>query len=357
MRKIAVFLVVGILFLFSSCAKEPIPVESLPTGINPLNTSESSNYGQLSAIGKPLPEGTISRKRLNSPHTLGYDVYNGEPIEVSLEVLASETPTYTEGYMVFVEGIPVLSRIKVDGVMHEKEKYMHIVDHREGTTTNVNLYFEPLGFQKGEIVEFYIAYIFTPSYIPYEYYPLYGNTHKIMNAPSSPVKIEKGSDSTTKEMALFPSRTYEIPNEIYKMYEHEDGTNYLDSDPIVELYDSSGSQIVQQMGANGYTDLKIKLYGGNSTQYRLTLLIDQQPVLVSGKDYLEVTLEKGTTAEFDFTIDISELDRKSTIMTVAVPYGDTFQRYITHSVPVLLINLDKLQAEEDIVSPEYKYAE
>lgn len=332
MRKIVVFLVIGIIFLFSSCAKEPILTES-------------------------LPEGTILRERVNYPHTLGYDVYNGEPIEVSLELLASETPIYTEGYMVFVEGIPILSRIEVDGVMCEKEKYMHIVDHREETTTNVNLYFEPLGFQKGETVEFYIAYIFTPSYIPYEYYPLYGNTHKIMSAPSSPVKIERGSDSTTEKMALFPSRTYDIPNEIYKMYEYEDGTNYLDSNPIVELCDGSGSQIVQQVGTNGYTDLKIKLYGGNSTQYRLTLLIDQQPVLVSGKDYLEVTLEKGTTAEFDFKIDISELDRKSTIMAVAVPYGDTFQRYITHSVPVLLINPDKPQAEEDIVPPEYKHAE
>jgi len=36
--------VIGILFLFSSCAKELIPAESLPTGINPINTSESSNY-------------------------------------------------------------------------------------------------------------------------------------------------------------------------------------------------------------------------------------------------------------------------------------------------------------------------
>ncbi|WP_268807685.1 hypothetical protein [Tissierella praeacuta] len=44
-------------------------------------------------------------------------------------------------------------------------------------------------------------------------------------------------------------------------------------------------------------------------------------------------------------------------MAVAAPYRDTFQRYIAYSVPVLLINLDKPQAEEDIVPPEYKYAE
>lgn len=58
-------------------------------------------------------------------------------------------------------------------------------------------------------------------------------------------------------------------------------------------------------------------------------------------------------AEFDFSIDISDFDRKSVLVVVVVPYGDTFQRQLSTSTATLLINTDKPQAEEDIAPPEY----
>ena len=97
----------------------------------------------------------------------------------------------------------------------------------------------------------------------------------------------------------------------------------------------------------------LKLYGGATTKFRVTLFVNHEPVKVAEKDYLECTLEKGKTAEFNFSLDISGFDRKSTLVAVAVPYGDTYEGLIEHSQAVLLVNTDKPQAQEDIAPPGF----
>ena len=104
----------------------------------------------------------------------------------------------------------------------------------------------------------------------------------------------------------------------------------MDSDLKVELCDSAEKWIDSILYASGKTDFMLKLYGGPTTKYRVTLFVNHEPVKVVGKDYLECTL-----------------------VAVAVPYDDTYQRFIGNSQAVLLVNTDRPQNQEDIAPPGF----
>ena len=140
----------------------------------------------------------MTRQRTNPPDGVE-SIYNGKPIEVSYELLARDTEIFEQGFVVFVEGVPTLFKISINGEMRNEEAYMHSVLCREGIVTRVSLYFEPTGYKAGETVSYYVSSFFAPSFVPYEYYPVYRSAQRLSIAQAIPLKIEAKTKGTGKQ--------------------------------------------------------------------------------------------------------------------------------------------------------------
>jgi hypothetical protein len=238
--------------------------------------------------------------------------------------------------------------VELGGSVISQNEFMHVFTATKGEQLDFDLLFTPSTGKKGETISLFFSGIFMPSYkMTSEDYASYGVYHRA--GRSLPFPVTMNADAVQTVVGLSNAKIENIPQSVLESYQLDNGTSELDFRPMLELLDQNGEKADKIVGKDSVS-LTLRAYGGSAAGFRATVFINHKAVKVDGKDYLEYTVEKGKWTTSSFNIDITDLERISSLYVLSTPIGSDYKKEyasIQQTTPMMLIN----EAQPEAITP------
>ncbi len=229
-------------------------------------------------------------------------VYDGVELEIPYELTGSGAGSVS-GMLLLVDGISQPYQIKMNGkILSKEEEYMHVFDVTDTGKADFSFVFTPVKGKKGDKLSLNFVQVNNPEYKPkdetYIGYDLSG-----MSISSKPVTIEFKKDSSNKTE--------------YLAYEGA-WTSEVTTEEVLSGKTDAGYFVAK----NGVVNFIISNKGDKGSKYRTVLYINNEPVKIKLKDYLEYTVQSGESNTCNISVDISNYDRINTVYAITTLVED-----------------------------------
>ena len=265
--------------------------------------------------------------------------YNGREVEIPfyLENLGNKNEgAATIGLLLFVDGNVQDYKIKENG----QTKVMQKITLKPKERKEFKLIFKPVSGKKGEKVGVIPATIWNPDYLPEEKRPIWGNNQEL--GAIIPLEINMKCDGTNQLKGTKKNvKVSDIPEDILNDYKNMQVSDVYDAlDTSVNFtMEASDKEKSILYGKDDKVPITLKLYGGENVKEKITVFINNKPVKVDKKDYVEVKTEKGKMVTVTANIDLSGYDRINSIYAVVMTSGKDYKvQDIYKTDSLLLIN-------------------
>ena len=228
-------------------------------------------------------------------------VYDGEELEIPYELTGSGAASVS-GMLLLIDGISQPYQIKMNGNIMSDEEWMHVFDMTDTGKADFSFVFTPVKGKKGEKLSLNFVQVNDPEYQP-EDENYVGYDFAGLSFSSNPVTIEFMEDSSNKSEYF----AYEGP-----------WTYDARKDKVLSGDTGAGYFVANQ----GVVDFVISIYGEKEGKYHTVLYINNKPVKIESKDYLECIVESGKSSSCKFSIDISNYDRINTVYAITTLVED-----------------------------------
>ena len=264
--------------------------------------------------------------------------YDGSEVEIPyyMENLGEESEADAKvGLMLFVNG-----NIQDFHIAGGQPKPIEKVVLKPGERKEFTMCFKPVSGKKGEKIGVIPVTIWNPDSLPKEDNPIWGNNQEL--GANVPLEIDMKEDGENKLVGTEEGvSASDIPEEVLEEYKSTYVGDVYDSlDASVNFKIDTGEDGKAVLYAkNGKVDLRLHLFGGKNVRDRITVFINNNPVKIGDKDYIEVNTKKGKMLTVDVKIDVSEYDRNNSLYAIAMTTGADYKVddvYKTKSM--LLIN-------------------
>jgi|GEM_PF-6250850 hypothetical protein len=229
-------------------------------------------------------------------------VYRGEQLEIPYKLTGSGVGSVS-GMLLLVDGIAQPYQVKMNGkTLSKEEEYMHVFNVADTGEADFSFVFTPVKGKKGDNLTLNFVQVINPDYQPKDE-SYVGYDFSGMSTSSNPVTIEFQEDSTikTKYLAYQGSWTSEVkPGEVL--------SGKTDAGYVV--------------AKNGVANFIISIKGEKEGKYRTVLYINNKPVKIEQKDYLECTVKSGESDTCNIPLDISNYGRINTVYAITTLVED-----------------------------------
>jgi len=270
--------------------------------------------------------------------------YNGENIEIPyyIENMGKEGERNAKvGLVLFVNGESQPFSVMEKGKTIMKESIMQKFNLSVGERKEITLSFSPVSGQKGEDIGVIPATIWNPDYIPQNNEnPNFGNCLQL--SANIPLTIRMRHDSKNSHKLIDASaQLMDIPEEILAKYEG------VEANGVYDILDNSmGFDIVPSekdkrllKAKEGKIELILNIYGGAQVTNKITLFLNNNPIVINGGNYVQVDMKKGKMWQIKLTLDAKDCKEKNTIYAVAMTSGNDYEvQDIKQAEALLLLN-------------------
>ena len=276
----------------------------------------------------------------NSPNQY---VYQGTTIEIPyyIENMGKAGEKNAEvGLLLFANGEPQPFSVGEEGKKRE-EVVMQKFSLSPGEKKELKLRFHPVSGKKGENIGIIPATIWNPDFFPKsKENPNFGNCLQL--GANIPLTIQMKSDGKALYThAETNAKMVDIPKEILAAYEGAEGEDSYDilDNSVGFTMEPSEKNTRLLKAENGKADITINLYGGKQVTDKITVFINNEPIVINDGNYIEIDTKKGKMWQINFSLDVSKYGECSTIYAVAMTSGrDYVVDDIYQTSALLLVN-------------------
>ncbi len=283
---------------------------------------------------------------------IGYGFPDDSPDQYVYQGTAIEIPYYIEnmgevgeenadvGLLLFVNGEPQPFSVGEAGENRE-EAVMQKFSLSPGEKKELILSFHPVSGKKGENIGVIPATIWNPDFLPKSKdKPNFGNCLQL--GANIPLTIQMKSDGKALYThAETDAKLVDIPEEILAAYEGTEGEDSYDilDNSVGFTIEPSEKNTRLLRAENGKADITMNLYGGKQVTDKITVFINNEPIVINGGNYIKVDTKKGKMWQIKFSLDVSKYGESSTIYAVAMTSGkDYVVDDIYQTSALLLVN-------------------
>lgn len=263
--------------------------------------------------------------------------YDGEDVKIPfyIENQGGENEEIANvGLLLFVDG-----NVQEYQIGEKSEaKIMQKIVLKPKERKEIQLIFKPVSGKKGEKVGVIPATIWNPDSFPDEKNPIWGNNQQL--GANIPLEIDMKEDGTNE---LQPTNANvdvkDIPEEILEEYKK----TYVDD--VYDSLDASANFIMESSmkdkailsAIDGKVAVKLKLYGGKDVKEKITIFVNNKPIKIDGKDYVEVNTKKGKMLTITANLDLSEYERLNSIYAIVMTSGNDYKKQDIYKTDSLLL--------------------
>ena len=312
MKQISIILIsILLIFAITGCSVEK--------GTEKSDTTETQLANAFEEDASLLREssGQIGFGYLFPPED-GY-VYDSTEVSIPyyIENMGKENETNAKvGLMFFVDGEVQPCSI-FDNDELSAENTFHYFSLAPGERVEFDVKFKPISGTIGEEIGVIPAVIWNPNYMPANSGSIrFGNCYSLSTNIPLTIKMEQdGMNNHTPSSLQY--EIMDIPEAIMLSLE-----NVYANESYDILNESVGFEIETEnnilLAKNGKVDITINLYGGKQVKDKITIFINNQPIEISGGDYIEVNTQNGKMCKVQATIDVSHLESDSVLYAVVM---------------------------------------
>lgn len=342
----ALALIVGV----AGCAAN-VPEERLATPSPP----PPDPFADADADARELSSkylGSFSIKPMNyDPFAEGLLVYDGTPIELTFQ-LEGDVRETNVGMAFFIDGAVqphqvIRSTQTLDG-LRPADELQAVSVHRLAPeeTIELTVRFTPTTGKKGETLGFARMAMFKPLYLPASEAETFGFFQDGHPADYGAVRFEADAPGTVESPAA-AVQSAPIP-ESWKMVMEGNPTGRIQH-PQVRLNDGSDEFTTRLRFFGGKVPLRIQLWGGAESDYRVTVFVNHVPVEINGSESFMIRSRQDQVVSWNFELDLpEELPRMNSLYATILPVGEGYLANPeggTKTGSILLINEDAPAAE------------
>lgn len=342
----ALALIVGV----AGCAAN-VPEERLATPSPP----PPDPFADADADARELSSkylGSFSIKPMNyDPFAEGLLVYDGTPIELTFQIEGDIGETNV-GMAFFIDGAVqphqvIRSTQTLDG-LRPADELQAVSVHRIAPeeTIEMTVRFTPTTGKKGETLGFARMAMFKPLYLPASEAETFGVFQDGHPADYGAVRFEADAPGTVESPAA-AVQSAPIP-ESWKMVMEGNPTGRIQH-PQVRLNDGSDEFTTRLRFFGGKVPLRIQLWGGAESDYRVTVFVNHVPVEINGSESFMIRSRQDQVVSWNFELDLpEELPRMNSLYATILPVGEGYLANPeggTKTGSILLINEDAPAAE------------
>lgn len=342
----ALALIVGV----AGCAAN-VPEERLATPSPP----PPDPFADADADARELSSkylGSFSIKPMNyDPFAEGLLVYDGTPIELTFQ-LEGDVRETNVGMAFFIDGAVqphqvIRSTQTLDG-LRPADELQAVSVHRLAPeeTIELTVRFTPTTGKKGETLGFARMAMFKPLYLPASEAETFGFFQDGHPADYGAVRFEADAPGTVESPAA-TVQSAPIP-ESWKMVMEGNPTGRIQH-PQVRLNDGSDEFTTRLRFFGGKVPLRIQLWGGAESDYRVTVFVNHVPVEINGSESFMIRSRQDQVVSWNFELDLpEELPRMNSLYATILPVGEGYLANPeggTKTGSILLINEDAPAAE------------
>ena len=342
----ALALIVGV----AGCAAN-VPEERLATPSPP----PPDPFADADADARELSSkylGSFSIKPMNyDPFAEGLLVYDGTPIELTFQ-LEGDVRETNVGMAFFIDGAVqphqvIRSTQTLDG-LRPADELQAVSVHRIAPeeTIELTVRFTPTTGKKGETLGFARMAMFKPLYLPASEAETFGVFQDGHPADYGAVRFEADAPGTVESPAA-AVQSAPIP-ESWKMVMEGNPTGRIQH-PQVRLNDGSDEFTTRLRFFGGKVPLRIQLWGGAESDYRVTVFVNHVPVEINGSESFMIRSRQDQVVSWNFELDLpEELPRMNSLYATILPVGEGYLANPeggTKTGSILLINEDAPAAE------------
>lgn len=342
----ALALIVGV----AGCATN-VPEERLATPSPP----PPDPFADADADARELSSkylGSFSIKPMNyDPFPEGFLVYDGAPIELTFQ-LEGDVGETNVGMAFFIDGAVqphqvIRSTQTLDGLRPAGELQAVSV-HRLAPeeTIEMTVRFTPTTGKKGETLGFAQMAMFKPLYLPASEAETFGIFQDGHPADYGAVRFEADAPGAVESPAA-AVQSAPIP-ESWKMVMEGNPTGRIQH-PQARLNDGSDEFTTRLRFSGGKVPLRVQLWGGAESDYRVTVFVNHVPVEINGSESFMIRSRQDQVVNWNFELDLpEELPRMNSLYATILPVGEGYLANPeggTKTGSILLINEDAPAAE------------
>lgn len=342
----ALALIVGV----AGCAAN-VPEERLATPSPP----PPDPFADADADARELSSkylGSFSIKPMNyDPFAEGLLVYDGTPIELTFQ-LEGDVRETNVGMAFFIDGAVqphqvIRSTQTLDG-LRPADELQAVSVHRIAPeeTIELTVRFTPTTGKKGETLGFARMAMFKPLYLLASEAETFGVFQDGHPADYGAVRFEADAPGTVESPAA-AVQSAPIP-ESWKMVMEGNPTGRIQH-PQVRLNDGSDEFTTRLRFFGGKVPLRIQLWGGAESDYRVTVFVNHVPVEINGSESFMIRSRQDQVVSWNFELDLpEELPRMNSLYATILPVGEGYLANPeggTKTGSILLINEDAPAAE------------
>jgi len=272
--------------------------------------------------------------------------YDGEEIRIAYYVEGRAEGVVSEfAWFAFVDGLPQPTQLEFEsGEIIRQIDYMHQFGLEFGERLEFYIVFTPVSGENGETVDFIVASLLQPDYLPESRdEPIFGVFHTLGARFPEEILINDRIQNTLSNYTNI--QLIEVPQNLIDE-EHSfslEDVSRLKWSPRIEILPAEADLQINYedliVANNGYVQIQLLLYGGPEAVSRITFFVNHQPVAVNGVDFIEIQMESGQMALVQVELTLTELnDFNSLYAIVAMPNIDHIVPGIFKTQTLLLVS-------------------
>ena len=278
----------------------PSPLPSDPFADADAEAREVRSVALGGYIVKPIGyDGPLSKEPL---------VYDGTPIELTFQIEGDIGETNV-GMAFFIDGAVqphqvIRSTQTLDG-LRPADELQAVSVHRLAPeeTIELTVRFTPTTGKKGETLGFARMAMFKPLYLPASEAETFGFFQDGHPADYGAVRFEADAPGTVESPAA-AVQSAPIP-ESWKMVMEGNPTGRIQH-PQVRLNDGSDEFTTRLRFFGGKVPLRIQLWGGAESDYRVTVFVNHVPVEINGSESFMIRSRQDQVVSWNFELDLPE---------------------------------------------------
>lgn len=326
-RKVKIITIITAALIISAGCAANLPGE-VPATPSPLPPNPFAEAATAAAEQGHEYVGGYSIKPLDyDPFTDDSLVYDGTPIELSFQIEGDGGETNV-GLVFFLDGAVqphqvVRSTQTLDG-LRPAEELQAVSVHRvaPAETVEITARFTPVTGKKGETLGFARLTMFKPLYLPASESETFGLLHDGHPYDWGTVRFEADAPGEVQSPAV-PTLSEPIP-ESWKIVNESNPTGRI-KNPTFRLNDGTGEFMTRLHVIDGKAPLRVQLWGGAESDYRVTVFVNHVPVKINGSDSFIIRSLHDQIVSYEFELDLpADLPRLNSLYATSLPVGEGY---------------------------------
>jgi len=275
--------------------------------------------------------------------------YNNQEIRI---------PYYVEGYgkgivsefswFAFVDGLPQLTRLEtLEGNILSEESYMHHFALEFEERKEFYVVFTPVSGLIGEQVGFITGALLKPNINPES---VEDSNFSIFHPLSVTLPLEiKINQEIPMNFEVFRDIHFEeispdILDQAQNFFLVEGCINeFIETWPFYGIFPAEKEFSLPHDGKvtadEGNVQVNLILFGGQEVTKRITFFVNDQPISVSGQDFIEIEMKNGMMAVTELNLELEQLQSFNTLYAIIMTTGSDFRTQdIFKTQTLLLVN-------------------